>query len=862
LATQDAHYLRADHAESHEVMLAIGTNGAMVDPNRFRFPDPQEYWFKTRDEMREGFGALPDCMDERQIEEALDNTLVLGEQCCVGLDTDRFKALLPEVELPNGSDNEFNYISDLCMSGWLDRDIPDRIRLLADRDGLNPAKVQLNYIKRLGHELKVIRDKKFIPYFLMGHELYEWANAQGIAHGPGRGSAAGSLVLYLLGLTEVDPLEHGLLFERFIGEGRIDLPDLDCDFDASRREEIIVHLEEKYGSDKVCRISSFGTLANKQAVRDVARVYEVPYPEVLEVTAKMDKDLTLVENLEQVPECTDFGENYPEVTGHSLALEGMVKSLGVHGAGVVVSSAPITDILPVETRADKRGGPRVRVSSVDMHGVQDLGLVKLDVLGLRTVTILQRAVDAIRERHGIEIDPWQLDLNDTEALAGFTAQDFNGIFQFDTPAMARVAAGVEFKNFAEIAAMNALNRPGPARSGLTEKYLKRKKGRADVDWDGMHPIVADITRDTYGVLVYQEQVMRLLSELGWFDAAATDEVRKKIGKSKGKKEIEPIRARFVSGAIEQGMEPDEAHALMDAVVEFGGSSFNMSHSVAYSMISYACMWIKRRYPLEFFWSLLVSESKDSKIRRLTRAAKRRGLEVLPPHVSSSGAVFTIDAENAIRGSLSDIKYVGEKAAAEIMEKQPYTDLVDLFERTQRRAVNKRAVHSLLLAGALDGLVPSVKALVDGFDAVWACALKGKHEQLGILLDAMKGSADYDERERAELARGVNPMAHGAHALDEVAELLESHILAGLEEMDGAGFYAVDRACYVLATVQNVAVGGGSRDAFPFGAAKGMGPLTSDGKTSAGIYVEDLGGGEHRIRVDWTGFGRYGHCVEH
>ncbi len=848
LATQDAHYLTEDHAGVHDMLLAIGTNAVASNPDRFRFKGGPQYFLKTRGQMRNSFleyhhGVL----SEQQIGEALDNTLVLAEQCDARLDMDRFKALLPAIQLPDGYDDEFAYIRELCERGWEEREISDRAKQLAAREGVNSAEVHHRYVKRLTRELRTILNKKFVRYFLMVRELYDWVRAKDIACGPGRGSAAGSLVSFLLGTTEVDPLEHGLLFERFISEGRIDLPDLDCDFEDERRQEILDHLEEKYGTDKVCRISTFGTLAARQAIRDVGRVLEVPYHEVDEVAKALGDDMTLTESFESVPECKEFDGRHPDVLAYGQHLEGMVKSLGIHAAGVVISSVPITDIVPVETRAYK--GQRVKVSSVDMYGVQDMGLVKLDVLGLRTITVLRRAVGVIKERHGAEIDPWHLELDDPDTLVGFTEQDFDGVFQFDTQAMVRVTSGVVFDSFADIAVMNALNRPGPARSGLTEKYLKRKKGQSEVDWDKMHPIVADITRDTYGVLVYQEQVMRLLSELGWFDPAATDEVRKKIGKSKGRAEIEPIRAKFVLGAGEKGMEPDEAHALMDAVVEFGGYGFGKAHAVAYSMVAYACMWIKRRYPLEFFWALLVSEPKEDRIRRMIRGAKRRGIEVLPPHVSTSGVGFTIDAAGGgIRGSLVDIKYVGEAAATEIMGHQPYTDLIDLFKRTKRKAVNKRAAHSLLVAGALDGLVPCVKGMVEGFDDLWELVKKDKHERLEIVLAAMAGGEEYGEEERIALAVGVNPSAFGADPLDQYRELFGERFAWGLAELDATGFYSHDRACYVLATVKNVAKYYGDRDEAEH--------EKDWGKVSASVFVTDAGGGEHRIRVDQAAYKRF------
>lgn len=850
LATQDAHYLTEDDAGVHDMLLAIGTNKVASDPNRFRFRGGPQYFLKTREQMRNSFlEAHYDALSEQQIEEALDNTLVLAEQCNAKLDMDRFKALLPEIQLPDGYDDEFAYIRELCERGWAEREISDRAKRLAEREGVGPLEVHQRYIKRLSYELKMIQNKKFVRYFLMVRELYDWTNAKDIPHGPGRGSAAGSLVSFLLGLTEVDPLEHGLLFERFISEGRIDLPDLDCDFGDERRQEILDHLEEKYGADKVCRISVFGTLASRQAVRDVGRVLEIPYHEIDEVAKALDKEKSLVENFENVLECKDFNDHHPDVLAYGQHLEGMIKSLGIHASGVVISSVPIMDIVPVETRLSKQDGQRVRVSSVDMYGVQDMGLVKLDVLGLRTITVLQRAVDSIRERHGVEIDSWHLALDDPDTLAGFTEQDFDGVFQFDTQAMARVTSGVVFEGFADVAAMNALNRPGPARSGLTAKYLKRKKGQAKVDWDAMHPVVADITRDTYGVLVYQEQVMRLLSELGWFDPAATDEVRKKIGKSKGKAEIEPIRAKFVLGAGEKGMEPDEAHALMDAVVEFGGYAFTMSHAVAYSMIAYACMWIKRRYPLEFFWALLVSEPKDDRIRRMIRGAKRRNIEILPPHVSTSGAGFILDAAgDGIRGSLVDIKYVGEAAANEITEHQPYADAVDFFSRTKRKAVNKRAVHSLLVAGALDGLVPSIKGVVEGFDELWELVKKGKHERLEILLATMASGEEYGEEERLALAVEVNPSTFGVDPLDQYRETFEAHFPGGLGDLDATGFYSHDRACLVLAQVKNVAKYYGDRDEEEH--------EKDWSKVSASAFVLDAAGGEHRVRIDQAAYKRF------
>lgn len=802
LACQDAHYVNQSDAEHHEVLLCIGTNTNLSDPDRFKF-DGDEFHMRTRKEMFRAFGRHHEFIPDQMVKEALNSTIEFAEQCDVKLNIDYHAALLPDPGCPKKyKGDHFAFLKDLCLDGWTWRMIPARAREFAARHGISAKEAQLKYRDRLVYELSVIQKQHFVRYFLLIRDLYSFARREDIMTGPGRGSVAGSIIAFLLGITSVDPIEHGLIFERFINPDRIDMPDVDMDYEDVRRGEIIEYVRNKYGDDKVCQIATIGKLSGKQCLKDVARVLEVPFAEVNAVTASIIErssgderaSATIEDSFKEFDVCREFDKKYPKVLHHARRLEGLSKTLGIHAAGVVASPVTLTDVIPLEVRRHKDG--LVKVSAVDMYGVAANGLVKMDVLGLRTLTVLKDAAKMIKERHGRVIDyedPNTVDLNDPKVLEGFTKHDYGGVFQYDTPGADKVCAGVNFTHFEDVAAMTALNRPGTSRSGLATEYVKRKKNPKLAKKDHFHPLVTKITSDTLGILVYQEHVLRIFTDCAGFAPGTADSLRKVIAKKIGDETLGKERARFVEGcAKHSGIDEKTANKIMDAITFFGSYGFNKSHATAYGMIAFWTMWCKTYYPTEFYWSLLKNEPDTIRVQQYAKQAKKRDINFLPPSVSESGVTFTITPDgSAIRGSLVDIKGVGEKAAAAIIATQPYSDMLDFFLRVDRRKVNKTVVVNLAKAGALDDQLPNPKWFVENIVEVWKLLNKKSKtstEELRALIDKSADFPQWDVEERQLVASSVNPLAFGRHPIDAYQDLIENRVAFDVANMGAEDFF--------------------------------------------------------------------------
>jgi len=576
VATQDAHYVDHTDWEAHEVLLCIGTNDHMDNPDRFQFGDGELY-LKSRAEMYEAFKRRHGYMGNKSIKSALDNTLVLADSIEDSIvEIDRFKCLMPPIDVPSKYGDEFAFTKALCIHGWEWREIPKRAEYYAKRHGISYDEAIKLYKMRLKKELMALQKQKFIGYMLLVRDVYEWVRKQDIMCGPGRGSAAGSMVAFLLGITSVDPIEHNLLFERFINPNRVDPPDIDMDFEDARRQEIIEFLRQKYGEDKSSQIATVGKLSGKQCLKDVSRVLRVPYVEVNAITNSVVErssgderaSQTIEDSFKDFDVCRAFDKKYPDVLKHAKVLEGMGKQLGIHAAGVVTSPVELSSIIPLETR--KYDGRDVVVTAVDMYGAQAMGLLKLDVLGLRTLTVLKDACKAIRDRHGIEVDLEKLELNDPKVLQGFTDHEYVGIFQYDSPGADQICKGVQFESFEDVAAMTALNRPGTARSGLATQYVARKKNPKLRSEHPIHEAVSEVCSDTLGIIVYQEHVQRIFTDIAGFAPGTADSLRKKIAKKFGDEAIGKERANFIKGAKEKiGMDEKVAAKIMDAITFFG-----------------------------------------------------------------------------------------------------------------------------------------------------------------------------------------------------------------------------------------------------------------------------------------------------
>jgi DNA polymerase-3 subunit alpha len=861
VATQDAHYVDKTDMDAHEVLLCIGTRDNMSNPDRFRFGDGELY-LKSRKEMFDSFMKYHSYMGGKLIKRSLNSTLDVADEIQNKIiKIDRFACLMPPVDVPDkfGGD-EYSYTKALCIHGWTWREIPKRASFYAKKYGMSYENAIKIYKQRLKHELGSIKRQKFITYFLLVRDLYNWARKQDIMCGPGRGSAAGSLVAFLLGITSVDPIEHGLLFERFINPARVDMPDIDMDFEDVRRQEIIEYLRQKYGGDRVSQIATIGKLSGKQCLKDISRVLEVPYVEVNQVTNSIIERSSGDERASQTIEdsfrdfriCREFNKKYPDVLKYAKVLEGMNKNLGIHAAGVVTSPVPLVEVVPLEVRKHKEGD--VIVTAVDMNGAQAHGLLKLDVLGLRTLAILKDTLRAVKENTGEEIDLERLTLDDKKVLQAFTDHDYVGIFQYDSPGADKICNGVEFDDFTDVAAMTALNRPGTARSGLATEYVERKKHPEKRKIGHFHPKVSEITSDTMGVIVYQEHVQKIFVEIAGFPPGTADSLRKKIAKKYGDETIGKERENFIKGAREHsGIDEKTAGKIMDAITFFGSYGFNKSHATSYGIIAYWGMWLKVYYPLEFYWALLKNTPDRIRIQGFAKDAKRHGIELLPPDVSISRREFTIDrSRNAIRGSLVDIKNVGEKAADSIMDNQPYKDYIDFITRIDRRRVNKRVLVSLAKSGSLDGLVPNVKWYIENIDKLNIDVDK-KHV-VNDLLDKFEKSKkleNYSEEERQLVSSQVNPLAFGKHPIDAYEDFIKNNVKVTLYKMSDEDFWdnydGENIFIYgVIIEVKYNRIGDFHSGELPPEEEREM---MFWGQRYANVNVEDSGGSQNRVKFD-------------
>lgn len=867
LATQDCHYLHEDDAKYQAMLAAFGEKDRPLDECGV---EGKDHWFKTRDEMRKSFRDKHSYIDSKIVEQSLDNTVAFVERIETTLAADRFQCIIPDVYVPEDCDGEFEYLSRLCIEGWEWRDIPARAEKYAQIHDITVDEALGKYRERLLRELLALKKQKFVTYILFVRELYEWAREQKIGCGPGRGSAAGSIVNYLVGITSVDPIEHGLLFERFISPARIDMPDIDMDFEDVRRKDIIEHLKLKYGELNTSQIATIGKLKGKACLRDISRVLKVPNAEVMPVTkAILERSsgderasMTIEDSFKEFAVCRDFNKRYPDVLRYAARIEGKSKTLGMHAAGVVASPVPLEQILPLETRLHE--GERILVTAVDFWGTEGFGLLKLDVLGLRTMTVLRMVRDEVCARHGVDIDYESLPLDHEDVLQGFTDHNYTGIFQYDSPGADKICSGVTFTHFEDIAAMTALNRPGTARSGLAGQYVARKKNPKLVAKASFHPAVSKITSDTLGIIVYQEHVVKIFTEVAGFEPGTADSLRKKIAKKSGDEALGKEREKFIEGAMAKtGMERDAAAKIMDAITFFGSYGFNKSHATAYGMIAYWSMYAKVRYPLEFYKCLMYCEPKQDRVQNIAKDAKAHGIAILPPDVNVSGVGFAIDDKlNAIRGSLSDIKGVGTAASASIMENQPYVDFWDFIERVDRRKVNKRVVLSLALAGALDSLLPNVKWFVDNVDLIWG--LKEKKTKLPALKELLTKSSeleDYTEEDKALLASKVSPLAFGKHPVDAYGDFIERAITVPIMPMGDDDFWEkADSSniggfwiCGIIIEVRLNQVGDFHSGEQPSADEKAR---MGWGKQYANINVEGSDGKQRRVKFDWDVFEDY------
>ncbi len=701
LATNDVHYINPEDARLQDILLAIQTGKLLSDTDRMRYEDPT-YYLRSPAEMAALFAEIP---------EAVTNTLAVAERCNLSLDVDDYR--LPQFDVPAGHTAE-TYLRLLCEEGAR--------RRYGERADSPEVRQRLDY------ELGVIHTMGFDAYFLIVWDLCRHARERGIWYNA-RGSAAGSIVAYVLDITLVDPLQHGLLFERFLNPGRVSMPDIDLDFRDDRRAEMLEYAVQKYGQERVAQIITFGTLGARAALRDVGRVMDIPLSEVDRVAKLVPnipgKPITLREALEQVPDLKaayESADHLRELIDTAAQMEGVVRSAGTHAAGVVISDRPLIEYLPLHRpTSGSEDSPVKIVTQFEMGILEKLKMLKVDFLGLATLTVMARACDLIRQRHGVDYHLGNIPTDDPATYEFLGQGNTAGVFQLEGSGMTKWLVQMKPRSLENVIAMVALFRPGPME--FIPDYISRMHGEAEVEY--RHPAMEAIFKDTYGIPIYQEQIMRAAVELAGYSPSESDDLRKAISKKK-KEDIERHREKFVKGAIAQGIPPATAEAIFADWEEFARYGFNKSHAADYGVIAVQTAFLKCHYPLEYMTALLtVSKNETEKVAFYVNDARNLGLKVLPPDVNASEWDFVIEEQEgqpAIRFGLGAVKNVGLGPVELIVnarrEGGPFKDLNDFAARVDLRAAGKRALESLIKVGALDAF-GSRAAMLDALDRIVA-----------------------------------------------------------------------------------------------------------------------------------------------
>ncbi|HEX7705924.1 MAG TPA: DNA polymerase III subunit alpha [Thermoanaerobaculia bacterium] len=712
VATNDSHYLEKSDADAHEVLLCIGTGKTLDDEKRMKFFS-DDFYVKSPDEMRRVFSAYP---------QAVENTVRIAQRINLSLDVKGHH--LPNFPVPKGDDLA-SYFTKVAREG-LDRRMKAMAPLFAAKRKKYEAQV---YLERLETEIEIIKNMGFPGYFLVVWDFIKYAKDHGIPVGPGRGSAAGSLVAYSLGITDVDPLEYDLLFERFLNPERISMPDIDIDFCMNRRGRVIDYVRQKYGEENVAQIITFGTMAAKSVVRDVGRVLGHPYafvdkiskaipggPGITLAGAKKDSQLLAdsIKNDPEVKRIVEIGEK----------LEGLSRHAGVHAAGVVITPEAVTNYVPLyRTNRDEI------VTQFDMRVVEKMGLLKMDFLGLRTLTVIDDAIKSAKRVEGVDIDIEHLPFDDPEVYRLFQDGRTKGVFQFESGGMADLLRKARPTQFEDLAALNALYRPGALDVGMVDEFVRRKNGTSRAKY--LVPVMKDVLEETYGVIVYQEQVMQIAQRVAAYSLGEADLLRKAMGK-KDVAIMAAEREKFVTGALGNGYDEKKANEIFDYIEPFARYGFNKSHSVAYALVAYQTAWLKVHYPRHFMAALMSSEmDKTDAVVKFITESKSMGIEVLPPDVNESNMFFTVVGPN-VRFGLGAVKGVGEGAVESILAARQrigrFTSLLQFCEEVDLRSCNKKVLEALIKSGSFDFIGVSRRALFEELETTADSAQRTKEEK--------------------------------------------------------------------------------------------------------------------------------------
>ncbi|KPK98435.1 MAG: DNA polymerase III subunit alpha [Omnitrophica WOR_2 bacterium SM23_72] len=700
VATNDVHYLTRERAASHEALLCIQTQTTLDDPNRLRF-QTDEFYFRSPEEMKKILSDIPN---------AIQNTLEIAGRCNLELDFSRVH--LPRYEAPGGLSKE-DFLRQLCEQG-----LPRRYK---------EATAEIR--ERLEHELKIIKDMGFVSYFLIVWDFIHYAKTKGIPVGPGRGSAAGSLVSYLLGITDLDPLKYGLLFERFLNPERLGLPDIDIDFCYERRQEVIDYVTNKYGQENVAQIITFGTMQARAVVRDVGRVMGMSYAEVDRI-AKMippDPSLNLKDALESETELKNLYKNDPQVTrlmDTALVLEGLNRHASIHAAGVVIADEPLNNYMPLFKTSDDQ-----ITTGYSMAILEKIGLLKVDFLGLRTLTVIDQTQKIARHTQGIDIDIENLPLDDHKTFKLLASAATIGVFQVESTGMRDLLKKLQPSRFEDLVALLALYRPGPIGSGMLDDFIHRKHGRVPLKYD--HKKLEEILKETYGIIVYQEQIMQIASVMARFTLAQADLLRRAMSK-KIPEVMEKERNHFVSGCARNEVSASVANKIFDLIEYFSGYGFNKSHSTAYALISFRTAYLKANFPVEFMTALLTSERDNTdKIVEYVNEATRMGLKVLPPDINESDVLFKVKDKQTISFGLLAVKNVGAGAAESLVAARKngrFVSLDDLCKRVDLRLANRKVLESLIKCGAMDSFHMTRAQMFAGLNIIMESASRQQKER--------------------------------------------------------------------------------------------------------------------------------------
>lgn len=780
VATNDGHYVKKEDAEAHAVVLAVQSKATWDDPARWKFPC-DEFYVKSPEEMVMTFEDEKELWGSR-MDELFDNTINIGRMCSVELAPPKVQYRIPKYPLPEGR-TEVTYLRELTFAGLLkrypDRATPDLYRgflrkmgrpvphgdgetlalELARTPDLEAVRTQLPelsegivwdgwaILSRTVYELSVVERMGFPGYLLIVGDFINWAKDNGISVGPGRGSAAGSLVTYATRITNIDPLEYNLLFERFLNPARVSMPDIDTDFSDVRRGEVIEYVRQRYGDEMVAQIGTFGTLASKAAIKDAARVFGLPIKKADElaklIPVVFGKPTPLDKAIETIPDLRYEMEKDPlvkRVMEVAQKLEGLNRQSSVHAAGVVISDVPLQDYIPL-MRAGDSGS---KVTQYDMGSVEALGFLKMDFLGLRTLSFLDECKRIVKESKGVDIDYDTLPVDDAKTFELLGRGETKGIFQLDSAGMASAVRGLKPRRIQDIIALGALYRPGPMENIPT--YIRRHHGREAVEFPQFpqaEKYIRPILEETYGIPVYQEQIMQIATVAAGYSLGEADLLRRAMGKKK-MEEMAKHRAQFKKGAGERGIPEDEADRLFDLLEAFANYGFNKSHSAAYAILTYQTAYMKAHFPVEFFSAVLTVERGDSdKVAEYIRAARSVGVEVLPPEINRSGFSFRAFEESVLFG-LSAVKNVGETPTEHILAERErggrFKSLLDFLKRADATVANKRVVESLIKAGAFDAFGPRGPMLAALDDLLkWAQAEREQAQSgmMGLFAEALE-----------------------------------------------------------------------------------------------------------------------------